>query len=104
MIGDQYGCTIYATSGIINSNTLNATIGGDVMHAEKFSISLSPAFAHFVTHYKIAHQCKSRSEVIQEALRLLQQKELEGFYLEANAEIDSLYENTSADGLDNETW
>lgn len=74
------------------------------MRAEKLSISLSDSLSHFIEEYQAMHACKSRSEVIQEALKLLQQRELEQFYREASNEVDPLFEATTADGLDDETW
>lgn len=75
------------------------------MHAQKLSISLPQQQCEFIESYLVTHHLKSRSEVIKEALYLLQQKQLEAYYSEANQEIDSAYENTSLDGLEeNETW
>jgi antitoxin ParD1/3/4 len=75
------------------------------MHAQKLSISLPQQQCEFIENYLIAHHLKSRSEVIKEALYLLQQKQLEAYYSEANQEIDLAYENTSLDGLEeNEAW
>jgi antitoxin ParD1/3/4 len=74
------------------------------MYTEKLSISLSEPIVNFIRQYQTNHACKSRSEVIQTALKLLQQKELEHCYREAAAEIDSSFEITTADGLDDETW
>ena len=47
------------------------------MHSQKLSISLSKNQCDFIEHYSVEHQIKSRSEVIKEALYLLQQRELE---------------------------
>jgi Arc/MetJ-type ribon-helix-helix transcriptional regulator len=58
----------------------------------------------FVDQYEKAHACKSRSEVIQKALKLLRQQELAEAYKLANEEIDPLWENTTDDGLSHETW
>lgn len=75
------------------------------MSAQKISISLPQQQCDFIETYLIDHHLKSRSEVIKEALYLLQQKQLETYYCEANKEIDSAYENTTLDGLEeNETW
>ena len=75
------------------------------MHAQKLSISLPYQQCEFIEKYLVEHHLKSRSEVIKEALYLLQQKQLETYYSEANQEIDLAYEKTSLDGLDeNETW
>ncbi|MBA3535406.1 MAG: CopG family transcriptional regulator [Tatlockia sp.] len=75
------------------------------MYAQKLSISLPQQQCDFIESYLIDHHLKSRSEVIKEALYLLQQKQLEAYYSEANSEIDLGYENTSLDGLEeNEAW
>lgn len=75
------------------------------MHAQKLSISLPQQQCDFIEHYQIEHHFKSRSEVIKEALYLLQQKQLEAQYKEANQEIDQAFENTSLDGIEeNEAW
>lgn len=74
------------------------------MHTEKLSISLAAPLAHFIDEYQAAHACKSRSEVIQVALKLLRQKELEHCYHEASKEVDPAFEITSSDGLNNESW
>lgn len=75
------------------------------MHAQKLSISLPQQQCEFIEDYLIHHHLKSRSEVIKEAIYLLQQKQLEAFYSEANQEIGSAFESTTSDGLEeNETW
>ena len=74
------------------------------MNVEKLSVSLPLALTHFIDEYQSAHACKSKSEVIQVAIRLLRQKELEESYRQANKEIDPAFDITSADGLDDETW
>lgn len=74
------------------------------MSGEKISVSLPGPVVRFVESYKDNHQCKSRSQVIELALRLLQEKDLEDAYRQANEEIDTKWEVTSTDGLSNETW
>ena len=75
------------------------------MQAQKVSISLSSQYLGFVNDYQLQHHCKSRSDVIQEALRLLQQKQLMSDYREANQEIDEIFDVTASDGVENnETW
>ncbi|WP_131795042.1 ribbon-helix-helix domain-containing protein [Fluoribacter gormanii] len=75
------------------------------MNVQKLSISLPQQQCEFIENYLIDHHLKSRSEVIKEALYLLQQKQLEAYYKEANQEVDLAFENTSLDGLEeNETW
>jgi antitoxin ParD1/3/4 len=76
-----------------------------IMQSKKLSISLPKQQCEFIEHYLANHQIKNRSEVIKEALYLLQQKELETCYREANQEINRAFENTNLDGIeDNEAW
>ena len=75
------------------------------MHALKLSISLPQQQCEFIQQYQIEHHYKTRSEVIREALYLLQQADLEAHYCEANKEIEDAFDITAADGLDeHETW
>ena len=75
------------------------------MHAQKLSISLPKQQCDFIENYQAEHHYKTRSEVIREALYLLQQTHLEAHYREANKEIDEAFEVTIADGIDeNEAW
>ncbi|AFY77509.1 MAG: CopG family transcriptional regulator [Hydrococcus sp. C42_A2020_068] len=74
------------------------------MQSQKLSISLSPSLVRFIESYRVAKGCKSRSQVIEEALTLLQERELEEAYREASQEIDPDWELTVADGLADETW
>lgn len=72
--------------------------------AQKVSISLPKPMYDFIGDYQETYHCKSRSEVINLALHLLQQRQLEGCYKEANKEVDHKFEATTFDGLDHETW
>lgn len=74
------------------------------MQAAKISITLSPALAIFVENYKNVKGCKSRSQVIEVALELLREKELEQAYAEASREIDADWDIAIADGLTDEAW
>lgn len=74
------------------------------MHSQKLSISLSNYLVQFIEQYKINHQCKSRSQVIEEALELLRNRELEKAYKEASNEVDSAWDTVVGDGLTDETW
>lgn len=74
------------------------------MYTEKMSISLPKQLVSFVAEYQVEHDYHSRSEVIREALKLLQQKQLEHAYCEASKEVDPAFDSTSFDGLDDETW
>lgn len=74
------------------------------LHAQKLSISLPPLLTQFVEEYQLNHSYKSKSEVIQEALKLLRKKALENEYQLAAAESDSDFDTTISDGLEDETW
>lgn len=74
------------------------------MQTQKISISLPLQQYEFIELYQAEHHYKSRSEVISEALHLLQLAQLEACYLEANKEIDETFDSTLTDGLEDETW
>ncbi|MBH8566427.1 CopG family transcriptional regulator [Nostoc sp. CENA67] len=74
------------------------------MNVEKLSISLSPSLVEFIENYQLNKGFKSRSQVIEEALELLQNRELESAYRLASAEVDSAWDVTVADDLTDETW
>jgi antitoxin ParD1/3/4 len=75
------------------------------MQSQKLSISLPKQQCEFIEHYLVDHKIKNRSEVIKEALYLLQQRELEACYKEANPEIEKDFEITNLDGIEgNEAW
>lgn len=75
------------------------------MLTQKLSISLPQQQYDFIEEYQNSHHMKTRSEVIQKALYLLQQTQLEACYRDASLEIDDDFDVTSADGLDeDETW
>jgi antitoxin ParD1/3/4 len=58
------------------------------MHTQKVTISIPQQLYEFVELYQSEHHYKSRSDVISRALQLLQQKQLEAYYLEANQELE----------------
>ena len=74
------------------------------MQVAKVSISLPQPLLMFVEDYRHSHAFKSRSQVIEKALELLREQELEEAYALAEAEIDPDWEVTVADGMTNETW
>lgn len=75
------------------------------MSIHKISISLPQQQYDFLEHYQAAHHYKTRSEVIKDALYLLQQVQLEACYRNANQESNTDFDATQSDGLDeNETW
>lgn len=72
---------------------------GKTMQVEKLSISLPLSLVKFIESYQVAHQHKSRSQVIEEALELLRLRELEEAYRQASQEVDPDWDVTVADGL-----
>ena len=74
------------------------------MSVEKISISLPSSLIQFLEIYKTTYQYKSRSQVIEKALKQMQEQEMEQAYKEANQEIDVAWDLTVADGLADETW
>lgn len=76
------------------------------MYSEKLSVSLPHSLAQFVEEYKVTHRCKTRSEVLERAVMLLRERELESAYRHANDDNDTArdFDSTSGDGLPDETW
>lgn len=74
------------------------------MQAQKFSVSIPQQQFDFIENYQAKHHFASRSEVIKEAIALLQASQLEACYREANKEIDDAWDSTVADGIDDEAW
>ncbi len=74
------------------------------MGVAKLSISLPEALAGFVENYRKRRGLKNRSQVFEEAIKLLRSRELEAAYREANAESDTAWESTVSDGLNDEMW
>jgi Arc/MetJ-type ribon-helix-helix transcriptional regulator len=77
----------------------------------KISISLDQAIMGFMESYRQRYQTKSRSQVVDEALRLLEQREQERVLEEeyaASAPEDRIvlkeFEHTMMDGLEHEAW
>ena len=68
------------------------------------SVSISEDLAVFIDNYKNSQGCKSSSQVIEEALILLRQQNLENAYREADREVDDSWEVVAGDGLGDETW
>ncbi len=79
--------------------------------ASKISVSIDPALARFIESYRAKHKNASRSHVVSEALRLLQQSEnermLEWAYTQS-AQDDSLvnaqFASAQTDGIAHEAW
>lgn len=73
------------------------------MRAEKLSISLPPESIRLIDAYRASHAIRSRSQVIEHALRKLREDELEAAYREASAD-ESDWDATAGDGLAHEAW
>ncbi len=83
------------------------------MLSDKISITISPHLNQFAENYQINHQLKSKSEVIAQALKLLEKMTLESRYRQMaedlknnpsmQADFDA-WEHTAGDGLDDEDW
>lgn len=74
------------------------------MSVAKLSVSLPDSLAGFVENYRKKRGLKSRSQVFEEAIKLLRSRELEAAYREASAEYDKAWETAVSDGLADETW
>lgn len=74
------------------------------MSVAKLSVSLPDSLAGFVESYRKKRGLKSRSQVFEEAIKLLRSRELEAAYREANADYNKAWESTVSDGLGDETW
>lgn len=73
------------------------------MSVVKLSVSLPGALAGFVEDYR-KKRGLNRSQVFEEAVKLLRSRDLEAGYRAANAEIGEGWENTAGDGLADEAW
>jgi antitoxin ParD1/3/4 len=77
------------------------------MGAAKLSVSLPSELAGFVEKYRKASGLKSRSQVFEEALKLLRSRDLENAYREASEHderTNRAWDTAVADGLGDETW
>ena len=74
------------------------------MRAEKLSVSLTPEVIALIDRYRATHAIKSRSQVIEHALRKLRDDELESAYREAAITDIADRDATLRDGLSDETW
>ncbi len=73
------------------------------MSVAKLSVSLPDELAGFVENYG-KKRGLNRSQVFEEAVKLLRNRELEAAYRQADAEADKDWESTAADGLPDEAW
>ncbi len=74
------------------------------MQTEKLAISLPTGLVRFIEEYQRTHHHESCSLVVQEALALLRERELERAYRQAGQEQDDAWDATAGDGLKDEAW
>lgn len=75
-----------------------------VMFSRNISISISASDLEFIEEYRKRHALTSRSQVIEKAIALLREQELESAYREASRAYDPVFEITDPDGLSDEAW
>lgn len=64
------------------------------MPREKLSVSIPATLARFVEAYRAQHDLRSRSAVVEHALELLRERELEKAYAAAAGEVDEAWDAT----------
>ena len=74
------------------------------MKQEKLSVSVRPPLVRFLEDYKSEHGLKTKSAVVERALEVLRERELERAYGIAAREVDEAWDVTTADGLSREAW
>lgn len=65
----------------------------------KLSVTVPSSLVAFVETYKAEHDVATKSEVVERALRLLREQDLERAYAAAAQEVDPAWDATVADGL-----
>ena len=82
-----------------------------MLSAQKLSISISPSAFAYIDTYRQKHNTPSRSQVVNEALRLLEQHEqtleLDAAYSQSAASdtlVNAEFEASNLDGLAHEAW
>ncbi len=79
------------------------------MPVAKLSISVDRNWIQFIDNYRKTHHVRSKSEVIEQALKLLKHAELREQYKDAyqewfNSSEESVWDAVSGDGISDETW
>ena len=75
-----------------------------MMPKEKLSVTVPESLAEFVETYRTQHEVRTKSEVVERALRLLRERELEAHYAATAAAADPAWDATMADGLPDDDW
>lgn len=74
------------------------------MNQRKPSVPVPSSLARFVEKDRTAHGLKTKSGVVERALKLSREQELERDHARAAQETDSAWEATVGDGLNGEEW
>jgi antitoxin ParD1/3/4 len=74
------------------------------MNQEKLSVSVPSSLARFVEEYRNEHNLKTKSSVVERALVVLRERELEQAYAAASEDYDAVWEATAGDALADEDW
>ena len=83
------------------------------MLATKISITLPTHLNQFASDYQHEHHLKSKSEVIAQSLKILEQMHLEAQYRQMGKDFAknptlraelAAWEHTAGEGLDDESW
>ena len=79
------------------------------MNVAKLSVSLDPRKLEFISKYQQTHGVRTKSEVVERAIKLLEHEELKTQYAQAYSEWaqsgeETVWDVTSADGLEPEDW
>jgi antitoxin ParD1/3/4 len=74
-------------------------VGGFMNNTERLSISLPIPLVRFLEQYQTNHTIKSRSEVLERAVKLLQEQSLIEEYRQSALENDPIWNSTINDGL-----
>lgn len=70
----------------------------------KFSGNMPADDLEFLDQQVAAGKYRSRSAAITKAVRMLREADMQDAYVEAFADIDPIWDTTTADGLEDETW
>jgi antitoxin ParD1/3/4 len=74
------------------------------MNQEKLSVSVPSSLARFVEEYRNEYNLKTKSSVVERALVVLRERELEKAYAAASEHYDAAWDVTAGDALADEDW
>jgi metal-responsive CopG/Arc/MetJ family transcriptional regulator len=88
----------------MTSGTTTGANRADTEGTGKVSISLPIVLLDFVERYRVEHGVASRSQVIERAILVLRERDLEADYRAASAEVDAAWDRAAGDGLHDAAW